>query len=170
MTLDLRPLLYGTESKMPISFSLKPDVPPEFEPMGEATANGEVAKRDGAIYVTLTLSVPYKSQCARCLCEVSDTLNFEYVCKVLEKGSVSEEMLQDSSEEILFPNNGLLSLDESIRDEIYGNFPMRVLCSEECLGLCPVCGQPKRLGCSCKQDTSDPRWDALKNWKAKENS
>lgn len=41
--------------------------------------------------------------------------------------------------------------------------PMRLVCSEDCKGLCPVCGVNKnREECNCSVDNVDPRLAALR--------
>ena len=41
-------------------------------------------------------------------------------------------------------------------------FPMRLLCDEDCPGLCPKCGKPKREGeCGCPTREIDPRLAVL---------
>ena len=40
---------------------------------------------------------------------------------------------------------------------------MKVLCREDCKGLCPKCGRNLNEGpCGCDLHEEDPRWDALK--------
>ena len=40
--------------------------------------------------------------------------------------------------------------------------PTKVLCKEDCKGLCPKCGKDLNLGsCDCKTKDIDPRWQAL---------
>jgi uncharacterized protein len=42
---------------------------------------------------------------------------------------------------------------------------MRLLCSEDCEGLCPHCGKPKRGGdCGCTGKEIDPRLAILKTF------
>lgn len=44
--------------------------------------------------------------------------------------------------------------------------PAKVLCSEECLGLCPSCGVNRnRSSCACAQVPVDPRLAALGRWR-----
>ena len=41
--------------------------------------------------------------------------------------------------------------------------PMKPLCEESCLGLCPVCGANRsRESCQCETSIVDERWDALR--------
>jgi uncharacterized protein len=54
-------------------------------------------------------------------------------------------------------------LDETIREELLLSFPMRFLCQEDCPGLCPKCGKPRREGdCGCPTFEPDPRLAVLK--------
>ena len=50
----------------------------------------------------------------------------------------------------------ILEVDEDIRAELLLDLPMNPLCSEDCEGLCPVCGTNlNRASCSCvKEDTA----------------
>lgn len=48
-------------------------------------------------------------------------------------------------------------------EQIQLSIPMKPLCDEGCLGLCPQCGVNRsREKCSCGDSVVDDRWDALK--------
>ena len=82
---------------------------------------------------------------------------------VIATTGLTEEQLEENVDEYAVIENGTLDVDEAIREELLLSFPMRVLCSEECLGLCPKCGKPKRLGdCGCPTFEPDPRLAILK--------
>lgn len=49
-----------------------------------------------------------------------------------------------------------------VREAVFLEIPIRYLCSEECLGICPVCGRNLNEGpCSCGKEKKDPRWSPL---------
>jgi uncharacterized protein len=51
-----------------------------------------------------------------------------------------------------------------MQEQFYLSLPMKPLCSEDCQGLCPVCGTNlNRDTCDCRRDWDDPRFAALKN-------
>lgn len=57
----------------------------------------------------------------------------------------------------------VISLDEDLRQFIALAVPGKLLCRDDCRGLCPSCGKNWNTGdCSCEQVTTDPRWDVLK--------
>ena len=51
-----------------------------------------------------------------------------------------------------------LDTDELVCLEVLSNWPFKVLCSQDCLGLCPNCGKDLNAGpCGCKEEPSDLR-------------
>lgn len=66
------------------------------------------------------------------------------------------------------PDEEELDISEDIRAEMVVELPMNLLCTEECLGLCPHCGVNLNRGdCNChsEDDGSDSRWGALDDLK-----
>jgi len=54
-----------------------------------------------------------------------------------------------------------LDVEQLIWNELLAQWPMRVLCKEDCKGLCSRCGADLNLGpCSCGREP-DPRLAAL---------
>jgi len=48
-----------------------------------------------------------------------------------------------------------VDLTESIREDIIVSLPMKRLCTPDCKGLCPVCGQDRNVSeCSCRRSES----------------
>jgi uncharacterized protein len=51
-----------------------------------------------------------------------------------------------------------------ILEQLNLTFPLKPLCSEDCEGICAVCGQIRRGGqCVCLVKEEDPRLRKLKN-------
>lgn len=56
-----------------------------------------------------------------------------------------------------------MDITADIRDELLITLPMNPLCSDECSGLCPVCGGNRnKKKCSCSQG-GNLAWSALDN-------
>lgn len=71
----------------------------------------------------------------------------------------------DGKEEIhiLPADANYIDLDEDVRQYVLLAVPPKLLCADECRGLCPLCGiNRNRETCSCNSADIDPRWDALK--------
>ena len=65
----------------------------------------------------------YRSACARCLADVEQDWSGNFIF----------DFTVDKQTEAV-------ELDEDIRQEVLLNLPPRVLCKEDCKGICPGCG------------------------------
>lgn len=119
--------------------------------------NGSVINRAGYITLTAEASMSYRTHCARCLAEVEDTVRF--LCEKTvadEKGLLRLENTEN--DDYVQIKGGKLDLDAPICDEILLGFPMRILCSDDCKGLCAGCGVDlNRESCRCTKKEVDPR-------------
>ena len=79
----------------------------------------------------------------------------------IESGS-DEHSITTSETEIGYYQGDGLELEDVLREQVLLSLPPRVLCSPDCKGLCPHCGQDlNSASCSCTQSSPDPRWSAL---------
>ena len=69
--------------------------------------------------------------------------------------------LEEDDRALWIDEHHILDLHEVVRQHLLVAAPIRLLCRDDCRGLCPQCGQNlnERL-CSCKPEM-DPRWSAL---------
>lgn len=106
-----------------------------------ATLEGSVMKLD------MQIAVMVLAQCARCL----DDIRKEFV---IEKTyMIRDAEWKNSETELSYTPDGKLDLQELVYTELVLEIPTKLLCSENCAGLCPVCGN--RKPCSCEHETSD---------------
>jgi len=164
MILDIRPMLRGETNCIRIDYLLTPDLPDGTEFDGDAHVAGSITDEAGYMRLTLTVTIAYRTFCARCLEPVSGDFAVTLERTVVAEGTLTEQQLEEDIDEYTVCKNGMLDLDEEIREELLLSFPMRFLCSEDCPGLCPKCGKPLRLGdCGCPKSEPDPRLAVLKN-------
>ncbi len=174
MNLDLRPMLRGETQRIDLDILLSPESPMGVEFVGEARLLGTITSNNvkgGAVsecgYMDLEAEaqVTYRGECARCLEPVEDVFILPFERVIVTEGTLSEEEEEDNVDEYVVIKNGILDGEELaalVEEAILLSFPMRLLCDEECEGLCPTCGKPRREGaCSCNTKTVDPRWAAL---------
>ena len=106
--------------------------------------------------------------CDRCLedVEVKVTLDFKHKID-------TESDAYDQSED-LDENNYIdgysLDVEQLVYNELLVGWPTKILCSEDCKGICNVCGQNLNEGtCDCEDTSLDPRMsvirDVFKNFK-----
>lgn len=115
----------------------------------------------GSLLVEGVFSLTLMMPCDRCLQNVEVPLTVEFSHKVIspekEKDTVEEE-------EQSFMSGYELDVDVLINNEILINMPVKVLCGDDCKGICPVCGKNRNEGdCGCDTFVPDPRMAAIKD-------
>ena len=163
MILDMGPMLRGETRSIRIDYLLTLDHPDGAEFDGDAHVVGEITDDAGYMKLALTASVPYKTECARCLEPVDGDFTVQLERTVAAEGTLTEQQLEENVDEYVAIEGGRLDLDALVDEEMMLSFPMRFLCSEDCPGLCPKCGKPRREGdCGCPTKEIDPRLAVLK--------
>ena len=164
LKLDLRDMLATGARVLPFSYVLEPPADDSLSygifrdvsfptPM---TVEGEIINTAGYMRMTLTLSLQYVAPCSRCLCEVSDSFSLSLE-KTVVTADVAQDMDEDSLDDCVTIEDGFLSIDEQLIDLLFMEFPSKILCSEDCKGLCAGCGANLNTDkCSCVPDV-DPR-------------
>ena len=114
-------------------------------------------------------SIDVEIPCDRCLESVSVKLELRFRETVPAQATASPEMSLDGSESDEDPEESSfepgyylegyhLDVDKLLFGEALLNWPSRVLCKEDCKGLCPVCGQNLNHGdCCCVRKALDPQ-------------
>ncbi|MGI9101137.1 MAG: YceD family protein [Terriglobales bacterium] len=109
--------------------------------------------------------------CARCLepVERDVTRQFELLYRPLGSDAGREEISVTQAEaEIGYYTGEGIELTDVLREQILLAVPLKVVCREQCRGLCPQCGKNLNQGeCKCAAPAGDSRWEALKELKDK---
>ena len=113
---------------------------------------------DGKLEIKGNLNVTLKSQCDRCLEDVDIDVPVEFEVDVVKPDGYHEY----DEEEQSFLKGYELDCEALIDNEMIMSLPMKVLCREDCKGLCPVCGKNLNDGeCGCDTFVPDPRMAAI---------
>ncbi len=105
------------------------------------------------VFLELQATAELSGECARCLDPVKQECSLTRSWKVKEHDLVGED-------ELPVDERGVLDLDELLYQELVLEAPPLLLCSEDCTGLCPVCGRKKSEGCLCQPEEELPAADA----------
>lgn len=105
-----------------------------------AVLQGKVLQMDIAVRADISFA------CARCLEETQRSFCAE------ASYPVREADLSDPEAELPFTQDGKLDVRELAYTELVLQIPSVLLCSDDCAGLCPVCGC--RKPCACTHETS----------------
>jgi len=127
----------------------------------------DVEKAGGDVYrVTGRVSTRLELECGRCLdpYEIAVDAPFElrYVPQAENSGEGEREIAEDDLT-TAFYREGVLDVNDLLREQFLLALPMKPLCSEACRGLCAVCGTNlNRATCECTPRWEDPRLAPLK--------
>ena len=113
------------------------------------------------VYVSGTASAPLAGECVRCLDELTDHVTVEIGELFAYPDSVTDETTDD--DELPRVVDEHVDLEQTVRDAVVLDLPLAPLCTDDCPGLCPECGERRAdLGPDHGHETLDPRWAALR--------
>ena len=142
VSVDLSDLCYG------VSY-------PVTEPV---VASGTVRNTAGVLMMTGDLTTTIHGTCDRCCSPFDREIHFP-----IDVVLVTEMANEENEDEWVFPLEGdSADLDDIVRTVFVLNLDSKLLCKEDCKGLCPKCGKNLNDGpCNCQKEL-DPRFAALK--------
>ena len=71
------------------------------------------------------------------------------------------ELNDDENDDFIVIDSFHYDIEPLVNEDILLSLPMKILCREDCVGICRRCGKDLNDGpCDCGRDY-DPRWDAL---------
>ncbi len=119
-----------------------------------------VNKGKKVIKVDADIDIELIMPCGRCLEDVIVPLK-QTVSKDIDLKKTAQER-EDDIEEDVFLNGMNLDTEVFIDNEIFVNLPMKVLCKEDCKGICYKCGTNLNTGsCDCDTTELDPRMSKI---------
>ena len=170
MRIDLYSLLSGRADHIDVDYSFIPEVtddsvllPEDVVLTAPVRVKGEISDNNGYMRLACRVSADYKTNCARCLDEINDTLEFDFVRYVaVDRKIVADDAIDE--DDVLYINDGAVDFDRDIVEQLSLELPTYFLCREDCPGLCPKCGARLADGdCGCREEkTIDPRLAILK--------
>lgn len=117
-----------------------------------------VVRVGGGFLITVEVAAQVYGPCSRCLRDVVLTVEAEQEEFVPQDPSECEaEDLSPFIEDLVVDVCGLA------REALVLALPAKVLCADECSGLCPRCGLDlNEARCDCATEAIDQRWEKLK--------
>ncbi len=161
MEWNLLPILNCDGKRMPIdvSLELKSGEQDDFRILEQVTLKGEIVNVGGSLELSAEGHTKLERVCDRCAETFISELNFP-VEERMKK--VENEDSQQEDPDILFIEGTSIDLSELVYTGLCLNLPSKSLCSEECKGVCPICGQNRNQQlCTCDDRPTDPRFDVL---------
>ncbi len=132
----------------------------------------KVSSKGGRLHIEGETEVDLLIPCDRCLDDVKVAFPIRIDTIILpdqDPGSDQEDREEGEAEEVRIDecsclDGWVLDVDKLVSDEIVIALPTKVLCKEDCRGLCSVCGKNLNHGsCDCEQEVGDPRMAAIRD-------
>lgn len=162
------------ETRSAFSFDRSFDLPtPEGGNAACAVAvNATVTRSVSSYVIEANVKGTIRVECHRCLVSfelpVDTTFTF-----VLSRGGESpppESVEEDDIVSIPAVGETTFDLYPRVREALILEIPIKLLCREDCRGVCRKCGANLNGGeCGCDPGIGDPRWGALKKFLNGEN-
>ena len=132
----------------------------------EAVNEGQFIQLSGTVKATVT------GACSRCLDAVTQTVEAQIAEQLLyakDAALYNHLAVGELEEQFYLYHNDHFEITEIVRESILAMLPMKILCRDDCRGLCLKCGQNLNRGqCDCDTTEIDPRLAILAKLKATE--
>ncbi len=135
----------------------------------EISVRAEKGNLPGEYIVEGKSSFTGELHCARCVdpYPFANSSEFHVRFRPRPQGSGDEneevEITNEEELDVEYYSERAVPLKDLALEQVQLAIPMKPLCDEKCLGLCPACGANRnRESCKCESPVSDERWGALK--------
>jgi uncharacterized protein len=146
-----------------------------YEPSGPIAVDAEMSLASDRILAGISVKGHFSIPCSRCLCQtdlaIAGNLRYLFTLRssrdeAVDSDSEDDGPAQTDGDVDVIPIDSFqaeLDLVPYVWEVLLLNLPERALCSEDCRGLCPICGHNRNEGdCGCREDGVDPRFDVLR--------
>lgn len=106
---------------------------------------GRVENRAGIVTLAVNSDFALNLVCDRCLKEFTREFSFDFTYTLVRS-------TESDDDEYVVCENNVLELNELIISDLLLQLPTKILCRDDCKGLCFVCGQDLNEGsCKCSE-------------------
>ncbi len=158
MLFDVSPILHTPGKELPFRFDLDlrdVEFGGRYPVVRPVAVEGLVRNSADVLELHLTARTLLDAVCDRCGKPFRLDKEIPFDCLL------AEELQDEANDEILLLEDGKVDVEDLARTAFILGMDTKILCSEDCKGLCPRCGADLNLGpCSCKKE-ADPRLAVL---------
>lgn len=132
------------------------------EEFSEVHAEVVLDKTPNQIALKAAIHTAADFSCDRCTAPFSSPLDTAYRMHYLWNDEDASQY-DDAEVQIIPQGSSIIDITEDVRQTVLVAVPLKRLCREECLGLCPHCGKDLNDGpCDCRTELVDTRWEKLR--------
>lgn len=134
---------------------------PDWQLCGPMTVSMEIVNEGRLLSLTGVAKATLEAKCDRCLDQVIrsvEAIITEQLLYANDAPQYSHLAIGELEEQYYLYHNDHFDVADIVREAILAELPLKVLCQEDCRGLCLKCGQNLNRGqCSCDTTEIDPR-------------
>jgi uncharacterized protein len=136
---------------------------------GEVEVDVMLEKSGKRFYVKADMRAGGVFPCDRCTSPFSlpvrSTFHMYYIWDPADA-----ETLDPSQVQVIPSGLPIIDLADDVRQTMLLAVPLKLLCKEECKGLCPRCGADlNKDSCTCPPEAVDARWETLRRFREENN-
>lgn len=147
MIINLKQLYEIVGEKQIVDYAVPPqrlDEVKGYSFAGSAAVKGKIVNRAGVVILDYTVMFTLNAVCDRCLAE----FRREYSC---DFEHILVRSVNTDNDEYIVTESDQLDLDELVIMDMLLQIPSKMLCREDCKGLCSHCGTDLNYNeCNCK--------------------
>jgi uncharacterized protein len=131
---------------------------------GEVTVEAALQKTGHQLMLKTRISAQGSFICDRCTAPFTLRLTPEYRM-VYVSNETDAESLDPSEVQVIPIGLSIIDLTDDVRQTVLLSVPLKLLCRQDCKGLCPDCGIDLNTGtCDCTSESADSRWEDLRGF------
>ena len=160
MLLDISKIFGQKGEALPFEFSEVFDDLKEIGVSEPVKVSGSAVKVEGGIAVKGTGSFSAETPCDRCLKPVNMDFTFDFDEIFLH----NREKSGGEKESFIINGRDNIDLDALVKESVVSVIPMKVVCSDDCKGICPTCGKNLNFEvCECDNSYINPKFESLRS-------
>jgi len=109
-------------------------------------------KRSGKVELSIDIHASGDFLCSRCGEELNTKIKGSSSVLFMQREQPLPDEMQGDEVRSFLPGEIELDISTDVRDAVMISMPMRMLCDDDCKGLCPSCGvNLNNESCDCKE-------------------
>jgi uncharacterized protein len=160
MLLQLKEVFLNEGKRLDVDYSLPMndfDIKGDYPFKSPVKVSASAVNRASLVELKVKAVFDYTTRCDRCFDEIVKHLEFTFV------HGLAVSLIDDENDDYIETPDYTLELDEVVISDILLNLPSKILCKDDCKGICPKCGKNLNHGeCDCEKTEIDSRLEILK--------
>lgn len=127
-----------------------------------------VRRTEKVVIIEGQVETVVNATCSRCLegARVPVKTSFRYTFLPADEMVLQDRELSADDIEFSYFEGEVIDLDPLVYEQIVLQIPIKILCREDCRGLCLHCGTNRNVSrCDCEAPRGDERFAVLRNFK-----